>query len=124
MLERFQPQGFDVFAGSETFLLATLRAGGAGCITATGNVNPRAIAQLARHWQDVDADARQNSIDAVRATFHKFPMIPALKAAIAHHGADPQWATLRPPLVELTAAEQAGLLKALDSLGFSMPGLG
>ncbi len=40
MLERFQPREFDVFAGSETFLLATLRGGGAGCITATGNVNP------------------------------------------------------------------------------------
>ena len=40
MLERFQPQGFDVFAGSETFLLATLRGGGAGCISATANVYP------------------------------------------------------------------------------------
>jgi 4-hydroxy-tetrahydrodipicolinate synthase len=123
MLERFQPQGFDVFAGSETFLLATLRAGGAGCITATGNVNPRAIAQLAGHWRDADADAQQAAIDAVRATFQRFPMIPALKAAIAHHAADPQWTTLRPPLVELTAGERAGLLQALDSLGFSMPGL-
>jgi 4-hydroxy-tetrahydrodipicolinate synthase len=123
MLERFQPQGFDVFAGSETFLLATLRAGGAGCITATGNVNPRAIAQLAGHWRDADADAQQAAIDAVRATFQRFPMIPALKATIAHHAADPQWTTLRPPLVELTAGERAGLLQALDSLGFSMPGL-
>jgi 4-hydroxy-tetrahydrodipicolinate synthase len=123
MLERFQPQGFDVFAGSETFLLATLRAGGAGCITATGNVNPAPIAQLARRWRDANADAQQTALDAVRATFQKFPMIPALKAAIAHHAADPQWATLRPPLVELTAAQQAGLLQALHSLGFSMPGL-
>ncbi len=51
MLERFQPRGFDVFSGSETFLLATLRAGGAGCISATANVNPAAIAQLNREWQ-------------------------------------------------------------------------
>ncbi len=46
MLERFQPQGFDVFAGSENFLLATMRSGGAGCITATGNLNPSAIVRL------------------------------------------------------------------------------
>src|SRR5262249_57613229 len=52
MLERFQPRGFDVFAGSETFLLATLRGGGAGCITATGNVNPGTIASLAEHSRD------------------------------------------------------------------------
>jgi tRNA-2-methylthio-N6-dimethylallyladenosine synthase len=34
------------FAGSEVFLLATLRGGGKGCITATGNVNVRAIRAL------------------------------------------------------------------------------
>ena len=123
MLERFQPQGFDVFAGSETFLLATLRGGGAGCITATGNVNPQPIAQLARDWQNADADAQQAALDAVRATFQQFPMIPALKAAIAHHAADPQWSTLRPPLVALTAAQQGALIRALDGLGFSMPGV-
>ena len=57
MLERFQPRGFDVYSGSETFLLATLRAGGAGCISATANVNPAAIAQLDATWQEPDADA-------------------------------------------------------------------
>jgi 4-hydroxy-tetrahydrodipicolinate synthase len=123
MLERFQPQGFDVFSGSETFLLATLRGGGAGCITATGNVNARPIAELALHWRESDADARQAALDAVRSTFQKFPMIAALKAAIAHHAADPQWASVRPPLVELTGAQQEALVQALDSLGFSMPGL-
>jgi 4-hydroxy-tetrahydrodipicolinate synthase len=123
MLERFQPQGFDVFAGSETFLLATLRGGGAGCITATGNVNPGPIARLARTWQDADAEAQQRSLDAVRATFQKFPMIPALKATIALHVADPQWAAVRPPLVELGAAQQAELAQALARDGFSMPGV-
>src|ERR1043165_3142201 len=38
MLEQFQPHGFDVFAGNESLLLALLRGGGAGCITATANV--------------------------------------------------------------------------------------
>ena len=55
MLDQFQPHGFDVFAGSESFLLATLRAGGAGCISATANVNPAAIARLADEWQNDDA---------------------------------------------------------------------
>lgn len=123
LLERFQPHGFDVFAGSETFLLATLRGGGAGCITATGNVNPRPIAQLARRWQDADAEAQQAALDAVRATFQKLPMIPALKAALAHHAADPQWATVRPPLVELDLAQREVLMQSLASLGFSMPGI-
>jgi 4-hydroxy-tetrahydrodipicolinate synthase len=123
MLERFQPRGFDVFSGSETFLLATLRAGGAGCISATANVNPAAIAQLDREWQAPDADARQAALDGVRAAFQKFPMIPALKAAIAHFSGDAAWLNVRPPLVALTTEQRRQLLEALNALGFAMPGL-
>ena len=79
MLERFAPQGFDVFAGSESFLLANLRHGGRGCISATANVNPAAIHALYARWQAADADAMQKNLDAIRATFQKYPMIPALK---------------------------------------------
>jgi len=35
-----------VFAGSEAFLLRTLRAGGQGCISATANVNPSGIVEV------------------------------------------------------------------------------
>src|SRR5213594_1095779 len=38
--------GFDVFVGSESFLLANMRNGGVGTISATANVNPTAIHQL------------------------------------------------------------------------------
>jgi 4-hydroxy-tetrahydrodipicolinate synthase len=123
MLERFQPQGFDVFAGSETFLLATLRGGGAGCISATANVNPGAIARLASTWQQADADQQQAALDAVRKVFQSMPMIPALKAAVAHYSRDPSWGMVRPPLVPLTDAQVAALLSALEPTGFSMPGL-
>jgi 4-hydroxy-tetrahydrodipicolinate synthase len=123
MLERFQPQGFDVFAGSETFLLATMRAGGAGCITATGNVNPGAIARLYRTWQQPDADAQQAELDALRETFMKFPMIPALKAAVAMFSGDIGYAAVRPPLVRLNGQQNTDLLAALRAREFSMPGL-
>ena len=123
MLERFQPQGFDVFAGSETFLLATLRGGGAGCISATANVNPGAISRLYRNWQQPDADAQQKALDAIRGTFQKFPMIPALKAAIAHYAGEEVFSVVRPPLVELTAQQKEGLVAALQRPGFMMPGV-
>ena len=121
MLERFQPQGFDVFAGSETFLLANMRGGGAGCITATGNVNPGPIVKLYKEWQAEDADAQQAALDATRAAFAKFPMIPAMKAAIAWKAGRSDWSTVRPPLVELVAEQQAGLQQALDAVGFELP---
>jgi 4-hydroxy-tetrahydrodipicolinate synthase len=124
MLDQFQPHGFDVFAGSEAFLLRTLRGGGMGCITAAANVNPGPIAQLARSWQQPDADDQQAALNAVRAVFQQFPMIPALKAAIAHYSDDPAWATVRPPLVELDEPQRAELARALRAIDFSMPGLG
>jgi 4-hydroxy-tetrahydrodipicolinate synthase len=121
MLEEFQPQGFDVFAGSENFLLANLRGGGAGCITATGNVNPGAIVQLFKTWKNQDADAQQAKLDATRAAFAQFPMIPAMKAAIAWKSGRAEWRTVRPPLVELNAEQQQGLQAALDKVGFDIP---
>lgn len=123
MLERFQPQGFDVFAGSETFLLATMRGGGAGCITATGNVNPGAIAHLYHTWQQPDADAQQAALDALRTTFMQFPMIPALKAAVAHFAGDTRYGAVRPPLMRLSGQQNDDLLRLLRAREFAMPGL-
>jgi 4-hydroxy-tetrahydrodipicolinate synthase len=121
MIERFQPRGFTVFAGSENFLLQTLRAGGAGCITATGNVNPAAIVQLYRTWREDGADRRQAQLDAVRAVFARFTMISAMKAALAWKTGREDWATVRPPLIELDAAQRQALREGLDAAGFHLP---
>jgi len=123
MLERWNARGFDVFSGSETFLLATLRGGGAGCISATANVNPAPIARLARDWRKPDADAKQAALDRARTIFQSFPMVAALKAAIADFSDDDNWARLRPPLVALTHEERNALGERLRAIGFAMPGL-
>jgi 4-hydroxy-tetrahydrodipicolinate synthase len=122
-LVNFASQGFDVFPGSETFLLQGMRAGGVGCISATANVNPRAISRLFATWKAADADTQQARLNEIRTMFARHPMIPALKAAIAHYGGDASWATVRPPLVELTQAQQASLVADLDRARFTMPGL-
>ncbi|HUS96424.1 MAG TPA: dihydrodipicolinate synthase family protein [Hyphomicrobiaceae bacterium] len=123
MLKQFQPEGFDVFAGSESFLLATLRGGGAGCISATANVNPAAIARLADTWNNSDADDQQTALIKTREVFQDYVMIPALKAAIAQYSGDDTWNHLRPPLVELTPEQRKTLAAALKANGFDMPGL-
>ena len=122
-LDAFASSGFDVFPGSETFLLQGLRHGGRGCISATANVNPAAIARLYDTWKEADADVQQAKLDTIRGVFAKFPMIPALKAAVAHYGHDSAWATVRPPLVALTSDQTAALVRELDAAGFTMPGL-
>jgi 4-hydroxy-tetrahydrodipicolinate synthase len=123
VLDNFAKTGFAVFPGSESFLLAGMRNGGSGCISATANVNPAAIDKLATEWQNTDADAQQESLNRVRNTFAKYPMIPALKAAVAHYASDPAWSTMRPPLIELDAAQRAKLIDDLSAIHFAMPGL-
>jgi 4-hydroxy-tetrahydrodipicolinate synthase len=123
VLNAFAKSGFDVFPGSEVFLLAGLRAGGKGCITATGNVNPAAINQVYENWQAPEADELQAGITATRGVVQKYPMISALKAIVGYWGHDPNWATVRPPLVELTIGQQQSLIAELSSRGFDMPAL-
>ena len=123
MLEQFGDRSFDVFAGSEVFLLDNMRAGGKGCITATGNVNPGPIDHVYRNWRGPEADQLQAGITATRKIVQKVPMIPALKAITAHFGNDPQWKTVRPPLFELSAEQERQVITDLKAAGFSMPGL-
>src|SRR5436190_14868948 len=54
--------GFDVFVGSETFLLANIRNGGAGTISATANVNPAAIHKLFAEARQEAESRGQNEI--------------------------------------------------------------
>jgi 4-hydroxy-tetrahydrodipicolinate synthase len=123
MLDEFGKAGFDVFPGSEQFLLEGMRHGGAGCISATANVNPGAIDKLYRNWRSADAERLQSSISATRKIVQKQPMIPALKSIVAHFGNDQEWRRVRPPLVELTQEQEAQLIPDLKSAGFAMPGL-
>jgi 4-hydroxy-tetrahydrodipicolinate synthase len=136
--------GFDVFVGSESFLLANMRNGGAGTISATANVNPAAIHELYQKCSGVcakrrgntkalgtsasttDLDAMQARLNVVRDVFssRKFPsLIAALKQAIAIYGNDPEWAGVRPPLVEFTSAQAKLLAAELKSVGFAMNGM-
>jgi len=102
--------GFEVFVGSEKFLLANLREGGAGCITATAHVNAPAIARAFRER----TEERQREIDRVRERFDKLPLIAALKETLALRTGDDSWRAVRPPLVELSPEERK-LLRASES---------
>ena len=126
-LDAFSKSEFDVFVGSESFLLANMRNGGVGTISATANVNPAAIYDLCVGWDKPDADQQQSKLDVVRQVFSnkKFPsMIAALKQAIAIYADDPEWSRVRPPLVELTTEQAKTLAAELKAIGFTMPGIG
>ncbi|MEX2130481.1 MAG: dihydrodipicolinate synthase family protein, partial [Pseudohongiellaceae bacterium] len=111
---------FRVFCGSESFLLQTMRHGGAGCISATVNVNPTGIRRLYEHYTDPDADQRQADLDQLRGIYQNLPMIPALKSTLARFNKDPEWHRLRPPLLALDAQQREQLGNQLASLGFTL----
>jgi 4-hydroxy-tetrahydrodipicolinate synthase len=89
-----------VFAGSERFLLDTLRWGGDGCISATCNVTAAQSRRVYDLWAagDDGADAEQASLTETRGFLEGFPPIPALKAIMGARTGDAVWANLRPPL--------------------------
>ena len=123
-LDAFAKSGFDVFVGSESFLLANMRNGGVGTISATANVNPAAIHKLYTEWQNADAEAQQQRLNLVRDTVgKKYVMISALKQTIATYANDPAWGKVRPPLTELTAEQCTSLAAELKEIGFDMPGI-
>jgi len=137
-LDAFAGDGFDVFVGSESFLLANMRNGGVGTISATANVNAAAIYRLYEKFSRVcaalaaanastsDLEEQQARLNVVREIFSskKFPsMIAAVKQAIAIYTDDAEWSRVRPPLVELTAAQAKLLAEQLQPFRFAMPGM-
>src|ERR1700694_4280891 len=123
VLDQFSQAGFDVFVGSETFLLANMRNGGKGAISATANVNPAKIAALHRQWMSSDADAMQGRLDSLRKIFAQYRMMAAMKRAVAHWSKDEDWSRVRPPLVEIAPRESTMLVEELKAAGFDMPGI-
>jgi 4-hydroxy-tetrahydrodipicolinate synthase len=118
LLERFP--GFAVFPGSEVFLLDALRKGGAGCITASGNVNVPGIRKLYDNWRGPQADALQAEITTLRKALQAYPMVPALKRVVAHFHNDPDWGAVRPPMVPLDPVQSSALIADLARLGFTL----
>jgi 4-hydroxy-tetrahydrodipicolinate synthase len=121
MLQAFP--GFRVFCGSERFLVETMQHGGAGCISASANLNPGAIVKTFEHWQSPDAADRQAKLNHFRAAFDGIATIPALKRAVAHYGDYPSAKQVRPPLMAMEEPEWAVLRQRLEALNFAAPGL-
>ena len=121
MLKRFP--GFGIFAGSEDFLLANMRGGGVGCITATGNVNAGLIRELYDTWQKPDADAKQAHISSVRKVIQRHPMIPSMKSLRAAWTNDAAWLNVLPPFLPLTMEQGKALAADVAKLGCKGPEL-
>jgi 4-hydroxy-tetrahydrodipicolinate synthase len=113
----------EVFPGSEVFLFDGLKNGAAGCISATCNVSATAIRKVYDSWQakSPEAEQQQAAITAIRKAIQAFPMIPALKALIAHYRDDADWAMVRPPFTPLAEADADKVVRTLaEAHGFTL----
>jgi 4-hydroxy-2-oxoglutarate aldolase len=116
---RNAPEGFSVFAGSASFLYASLALGATGGTLALANVFPNECARLQTLFEagkmKEARDLQMNLIDSNNAVTARWG-IPGLKAAmemIGLYGGDP-----RPPLVPLKEADREELRKVLTRTGF------
>lgn len=114
---------FRIFAGSESFLLQTMRNGGAGCISATANINPAAIYDLYENWQAPAAESKQQELMVLRDLVQRYPVIPALKCIVACNSNEPDWLHVRPPLESLGKSLRDALIAKLTEMNFHMKGL-
>jgi 4-hydroxy-tetrahydrodipicolinate synthase len=109
--------GFDVFTGTEEHLLAMLRLGGAGCISATINVLAPHAAALHARWQRAEAEPLQRRLAELRRVVDRAGAIAALRAILARRLGDPAWENLRPPLCRLPAETADALVAELETAG-------
>ena len=112
---------FDMFAGTEQYLLPTLKAGGAGCISATTNVFCREAGQVFAKWDSTEAEALQERSTALRLAVQAFPPVAACKEITARRTGRAGWQNLRPPLANLNQEKRQALFTALDDLGYTVP---
>jgi len=89
------------YSASESLLVKNVAAGGAGCISASANVNVRGIMALIRGLGKPQEAVLLERVGAIRSVFEKVPLIPAIKAAVALRMDDEGYAIVRPPLVAL-----------------------
>jgi 4-hydroxy-tetrahydrodipicolinate synthase len=103
--------GFQLFTGTEKYLLDTLRAGGAGCISATFNASIKYGAKVYSNWHEPEVDNLQAELNDIRKKFEVDSFISSLKFLFAKWFDEPNWLNVRPPNSLPNADTQDYLIK-------------
>jgi 4-hydroxy-tetrahydrodipicolinate synthase len=103
---------FKVFPSTEAALPEARSGTFAGCISATANLNADLCA---RAYRSGDAAALGEAV-AIRKLFDGKPLVPGVKALLAHIHDHPQWGRVEPPLAEFPAADRAAVIAGYDAV--------
>ena len=101
---------FKVFPSTEAVLMDARSGAFAGCISATANLNANFCA---RAWHNGDAGALDAAV-TIRKLFDGKPLVPGVKALLAHIHRDPAWGRVQPPLSAFSAADRATAVAGYD----------
>lgn len=110
VIQRF-PE-LDVYSASEALVPENVATGGAGCISASANVNARNIKALMAALGTPQEAGIAAGVAKVRRIFEGLPLIPAIKAALALRFGDDGYAIVRPPFVRLSASHMGAIREA------------
>ncbi len=102
-----------VLVGEERHIAPAVRLGGAGSICGLANLRPAEIRTMV--WQGAD----NSHIAELSELISDFPVVPAIKALIAHHKGEPQWRRVRAPLEPVGTSECARLGEDFERLAQS-----
>jgi 4-hydroxy-tetrahydrodipicolinate synthase len=102
----------ETYSASESLLVRNVQAGGAGCISASANVNAGGIMDLIAALGTPAEPEHLARVSEIRSIFEGIPLIPAIKAAIARRMGDPVYGVVRPPLVALGSEHMAATERA------------
>lgn len=97
-----------ILVGDERDLARAVREGGQGCIAGLANIAPDLMLPLVRQGRE------EPRVNLLVEEIGKYPVLPAVKALVAHRTGDAGWRTMRPPLVTLDAARAERLAAACD----------
>lgn len=98
-----------VFVSNEARLLELLAVGGAGCISATANVQPAAIRRLLDLAGSAEVGEQQTIVAHVRAALEGPQVVSNVKAMLAGLHSDAEWVRVRPPLMPRTPSDALAL---------------
>ncbi len=99
-----------ILVGDERDLARAVRKGGEGSICGVANIWPKALVPVVHEGQDSPA------IVALVEAIVAHPVIPAVKALVAHVRRDAEWARMAAPLEALDAAAARALATTFDDL--------
>ena len=105
-------KNFAVFPSTEACLLEARRGDFAGCISATANLNADLCA---RAWSEGDTTALDAAV-TIRKLFDGKPLVPGVKALLAHIHGEPGLSRVRPPLAPFSAADRASVIAGHDAV--------